>query len=206
MPYIIAPRGKRFAAVVAAAFCVALGAAAPAGAAPACTPATGSPVFSAQFNDSADYIPLAGGTFEGDMTGWTLTGASVVSGNEPFYVNSTTDSHSLSISPGGSATSPAFCLSNALPTYRFFAHSAKAGWGATLNVYVRWTDASGAGGIVPAASLSGNAFTSWQPTAALPLGSVLGSGTSVTAQFEFVAGSGSSWSIDDVYLDPYSRG
>ena len=103
----------------------------------------------AQFGDTASYAPLQGGTFEGDMTGWSLNGASVVSGNEPFYVNSATDSHSLSISSNGSATSPSFCASSSQPTYRFVAENLSNSPNATLTVSVNYTGVNGNSSVAP---------------------------------------------------------
>src|SRR5690349_1865048 len=68
-----------------------------------------SPPF-AQWGDANDYYLAAGGSFEGtaDQVGWTLSGASLTSGNEPFFVNGSGDGQSLTIAGGGSATSPYF--------------------------------------------------------------------------------------------------
>ena len=48
-------------------------AAVPAGAAAACTPAATTQAF-AKFGDTADYSLAPGGDFDGDTTGWVLTG------------------------------------------------------------------------------------------------------------------------------------
>jgi hypothetical protein len=46
---------------------------------------------------------------------------------------------------------------------------------------------------------------SWQLTAPLNLGSALNNGQTVNAQLVFTASAGSTWQIDDVYIDPYAR-
>ena len=46
--------------------------------------------------DPAQYTLLPGGTFESTLTGWTLSGARVVSGNEPYYVHGKSGKQSLS--------------------------------------------------------------------------------------------------------------
>src|SRR4029079_16058390 len=64
-----------------------------------------------QWGDSNDYFQVPGGSFEGtaDQLGWTLSNASLATGNEPFNVNDPGDQQSLTIKGGGSATSPFFC-------------------------------------------------------------------------------------------------
>ena len=76
----------------------------------------------AQWGDTNSYFMIPGGSFEGtsDQVGWTLSGASLTPGNEPFYVNSSGDSQSLTISAGGTATSPFFCVDNTMSDLRFF--------------------------------------------------------------------------------------
>ena len=69
-----------------------------------------------------------GGSFESGTNGWSLTGASVVAGNEPWKVGGSADSKSLS-APRGQAVSPAFCVGIEHPTFRFFARRTSGGWG-----------------------------------------------------------------------------
>ena len=50
------------------------------------------------WNDSAYYMLSPGGSFEAGAPAWTLTGhATVVAGNESFYIHSPSDRRSLSI-------------------------------------------------------------------------------------------------------------
>ena len=81
-----------------------------------------------QWGDTNSYFLLPGGSFEGtaDQVGWTLSGASLTAGNEPFYVNDSGDSQSLTIAGGGSATSPFFCVDNTMTSLRFFAQQTAA--------------------------------------------------------------------------------
>jgi hypothetical protein len=158
-----------------------------------------------QFGDSASYSLVRGGTFEGPTGGWSLTGASVASGNEPFYVNSPSDSHSLNIQGGSEAISPSFCLSNVFPSWRFFLESQGNSPAAELDVWVQWTDAHGNSGQVPVTALLGQTYSSWAPSPVLTAGSVLPSGTTVNAQLVFSAMPGDAWNIDDVSVDPYAR-
>jgi hypothetical protein len=168
-------------------------------------PAVPSTQLLSGLGDSGYYAPLSGGTFEGSTDGWSFRDASVVSGNEPWNVFDSADSNSLRIEAGGSATSPSFCLDNTLPSFRFFANSADRGRHSGLNVAVRWTASDGESGKVPVKSLSAGSYDSWRLTPALPLGSVLSDGQTVSVQLVFTAGTGSDWNIDDVLLDPYAK-
>src|SRR5579862_8010530 len=76
----------------------------------------------AQFGDGNTYFGFANNGFESGATGWGLSRASVGSGNEPWYVNGSGDS-SLSIAPGGTASSPRVCAALFAPHWRMFAHS-----------------------------------------------------------------------------------
>ncbi len=177
---------------------------APASPAASCPSISSAPLLSG-LGDSAYYAPLSGGTFERSTAGWSLSNASVVSGNEPWNVVSSTDSNSLSIGAGGSATSPTFCVDNTLPSFRFFANSAGTGWHADLTVSARWTLANGMSGQQRVTALDADDYASWQLTPPLPLGSVLSAGQTVTVQLVFSAGSGGAWNIDDILLDPYAK-
>ena len=55
--------------------------------------------------DVSPYVLVADGGFENGASGWSLSGAGVVDGNEPYHVHGADESKSLSISSGGSATS-----------------------------------------------------------------------------------------------------
>src|SRR5215211_2574358 len=77
----------------------------------------------ARFGDYARYALVPGGTFEKGAPGWSLSRAAAGSGNESFYVHGAGESHSLTISPGGVATSPTVCVGLEHPTMRFFAKS-----------------------------------------------------------------------------------
>ena len=73
-----------------------------------------------QWLDPLPYTLLPGGDFESGAAGWKLTGgARVVDGNEPFFVTKRTDSRSLLLPPGSSATSPPMCMGLVLPVVRY---------------------------------------------------------------------------------------
>ena len=74
------------------------------------------------WGDSARYVAIPGGSFEPTASKFTLSGgAAVASGNEPFFVNRSTDAYSLALPAGTSATSPAMCVGVFYPTMRGFA-------------------------------------------------------------------------------------
>jgi hypothetical protein len=170
----------------------------------ACTvPQGGTTVFQT-LGDLADYVPVPQGTFETGTSGWSLSRAWVVSGNETSYVHSSTDSHSLLISPGGSAVSSAICVGSTTPTFRFFARSARSGL-SMLSVNLLWTDAFGFSHTTPVGGLLGFG-QGWQASPSLALSIALPlwmPGSTLSVRLQFVPQWGSAWAIDDVYQDPY---
>src|SRR5947209_3293160 len=185
MPSIISRPPKRAIALVAACLGM-LAAAAPAGAATtSCAIPASTPVF-ASLGDTSSYFAVPGGTFEGDMSGWSLTGAQVAPRNEPFQVAGLGDSHSLSIAPGGSAVSPTVCINSLTPTWRFFSHAADASSPASqLTVSAQWTDSKGHTFKLPIAHRTGKDNASWTATPALVLGKALPAGASVNIKLVF---------------------
>jgi hypothetical protein len=169
-----------------------------------CPTVVSTPVLD-RFGDDALYSPVPGGTFNGPRTQWSLSDASVVKNNEPWNVINAPRSRSLELNPGGSATSPSFCLDNGFPSFRFFAATADGGSDSSLSVQVLWADAEGDSGSLPIETLSGGDYPDWTLTPSLALGSALADGQTVSAQLVFTASPTSSWNIDDVLLDPYAK-
>ena len=182
--------------------CVALATAAatasPAGAALSCSgQATVQPF--KPWLDPLNYTLVPNGNLE-STSGWTLSGgATQVSGNEPWYVNSSTDKKSLALPNGSSATSPALCIGMLSPTLRFFATNSGSAL-VTLKVDAI-TTVLGIKLTTPVGVLVGGA---WQPTLPLPFLTNLFALTTASVQFRFTpVGLGTSgWRIDDVYVDP----
>lgn len=161
----------------------------------------------AQWGDNNDYVYVSNGGVESGSTGWSLShGAAVVSGNEPFHVHGAGDSHSLYLPPGASAVSPAVCVGLDSPTVRFFAKGQTSGLFNGLKVDVLFKGPLGLPLSVPVTTIGSQ---DWNPTrAALNLGSVLQilglQGTTSNAQFRFTSvGSGTSFQVDDLYVDPW---
>jgi len=159
-----------------------------------------------QWGDNNSYFLVPGGNFEGtpDQVGWTLTGASLTPGNEPFYVDGSGDSQSLTISAGGSATSPYFCVDNTMSDLRFFAQEATAG--SDLNVQALVQTPNGVQS-VPVEDLADGSMPAWAPTQPVGDSGSLPDGDTVMVALEFsVPQSAGSWQVDDVYVDPYRSG
>ena len=153
--------------------------------------------------DPANYVLMAGGTLE-TTSGWTLSGgAKLVSGNEPFHVNSKSDSNSLLLPSGSSAVSPTLCITLLHPTLRFFALNAGSGT-STLKVEAI-TVLLGTKLTTPIGLLLADG--SWRPT--LPLAFLTNLISPVTGFVAFrltPIGTGSGWRVDDLYVDPYKQG
>jgi hypothetical protein len=205
LPYVTSWPHKRALALVAACFALAVAAQPAAAATNNCPTLSSSTVFAA-LGDNANYTPVSGGTFEGNMTGWTLNNAAVASGNEPWQVDGSSDDQSLGIDSGGSATSPTFCVSSLTPSWRFFAQAGDGSSSSVLHVAALATLPNGRVIQVPITNLSGSNYDSWAATPSLMLGKVLPPGVTIPVRFVFNADSnGSAWSIDDVFVDPYAK-
>jgi hypothetical protein len=164
-------------------------------------PTVASSQLLSDFGDLNYYAPLDQGTFEGSTDAWTLNDATVINDNESWNVVSSADSQSLSLSSGGSATSPSFCIDSRYPSFRFFAENTSGGKKSRLYVRVQLTDAQGNTVSTNAYPVHGHGYSSWALSPSFEFNA--GSST-VSAQIEFSTTHG-SWRIDDVLLDPYAK-
>lgn len=205
MPLVIHPRIRKAIRRVAVLTC--LGVLAGAGTALADCPAQPLTTPFSQWGDQASYFPVPGGSFEGtaDQVGWTLSNATLTAGNEPFYVNSSSDQQSLTIDAGGSATSPYFCVDDTMSDLRLFAQEVTAG--SDLHVAVLVQTPSGVSRF-HLGDIADGSMPTWAPTSpiagdtsSIPDGSSL----MVALRFWVPPGAG-SWQIDDVFVDPYRAG
>ena len=160
--------------------------------------------------DPMSYTLVPGGTLEGGAPGWSLNGASVVSGNEPWQVHGDGESSSLKIPAGKSATTDTICVGLEHPTLRFFAKSSGnsllGSLVSALTVEVLFEDNSGDVHALPIGAVLPNSH--WSPTLPYPiLVNLLPllPGEKTPVAFRFRAVGGASWQIDDVYVDPHSR-
>ena len=206
MPYVIRPRNLLARAGSLLGAVAALLGVLPAVAHAACASSPTSEVF-APFGDTAQYSLVPGGSFASGTPGWTLADASVVSGNGAGLVGGKSDSHSLAIQPTGEAISPPVCVSIDNPSFRFFAERTSGTWG-DITVNLLWTDSTGHANSTTVASIGSG--TSWTVTPILALASDLPlwqSGQTLSVRLEFLPQAyGGAWAIDDLYVDPYTRG
>jgi hypothetical protein len=199
------------AAVAAALTGAGLLAAAPAahadGAPASCTPKAASAHPFAAWDDSGLYTLVDGGDMESGLGGWTATGsAHVVEGNEPFQVGGGADHLALALGPDDSVISAPICIDDGYPWFRFFARNTSGRRG-KLKVDVLYADA---GGKLRQAG-TGDYATSesdWRPTGSLDISIDFAdvAGGALPVAFRFTAQPGSSFDLDDVYVDPMARG
>ena len=205
MPHVIR-RPKRVASKIVAALAAALAILAVPAVASASCPTTPTTKPFQMFGDSASYSLAPGGDFESGASGWTLSGAAVTSGNESYRVHGSADAKSLTINPTGTAVSPAFCVGIEHPWFRFFVRRSSGPWG-NLAVRLRWKDSTGHTNETTVGTVDA---TSWQPTGLFQLSSSLPlwqSGQTLSVQIVFDPENyGGAYAIDDVYIDPYTRG
>lgn len=157
------------------------------------------------WGDSNLYKLMPGGDFEGNLTGWTLSGgATRRTGSEPFGVTGSVGQYSMYLPAGATVTSPYTCVDAAYPIFRFFARNDSLL--STLVVTVVYKEPLLGPTELPVGlvALSG----SWAPSAQMSTlaalqGAVNGvfTGTTPEVALRFTELTGSS-QIDDVYLDP----
>ena len=189
---------KRILLTLAAAAAVAV-VAAPAGNAALACSGTVQPFI--QFGDQNSYFAFPNNGFESGTTGWKLSGASAGSGNEPWYVNGSGNS-SLTIGPGGSASTPKVCAALNAPHWRLFAHSNGANGSLTAQV-IFYGLLGNITGILNFTSFNASGYTSWEPSSFVPSTLALPLLTySAQLRLTSTATSG-TWQVDDVYVDPW---
>jgi hypothetical protein len=154
------------------------------------------------WGDNADYVLAPDGAVENGAGEWTLrNGASVVDGNSPFYSNGPSDSHSLSIPQGGTASTATMCIGKEHPTIRFFAKNQSSSI-SNLYVQVEVETIFGREVSLPVGIERGN--QNWEPSTSMRLVvNYLNIAPSAytPVEFKFTARNG-DWLVDDVYVDP----
>ena len=166
----------------------------------------GSPELSqpfARWNDTAKYKLVDGGAFEAGTDGWAFTGgARVVDGNATQKVRSASDSRSLQLPAGSSATTPLVCVGLDEPTLRYFAKSTSLLRALTVSVQVQLE--LGVWVTLPIGVDLGGA---WHPSLqTLVVANLLPlfppDQTAVRFVFRPLLG---TFNIDDVFVDPRAR-
>ncbi len=154
------------------------------------------------WGDGANYVLLPGGSFEGGAPGWTLkSGATVRSGNESFFVRSSTDRYSLYLPAGSSVTTPTMCFSLGDWHLRFFVKKAAAGSG-SIKVTVQVKTLLGVLSILDGGTVGANGYWTPSPRVGLLLSNVTSLVGTRAVSFQLRA-SGTAFQVDDVYLDPW---
>ena len=182
-------------AAAAALFCVPLATAAPTSTCPTVTP---SPVF-AQWGDLNPYVLSVGGSME-DGKWWK--GETFVADNDPYKLAGA-GKNSLRLVNGSSVTSAWVCQGSSYPTMRFMVRNAGSAT-AKLDVLMYVSDVS-----LPLKVATITAGSAWAPSPiiSVPTG-LLPDGITVTGvQVAFAAsGTGADFRVDDLFIDPRSRG
>jgi hypothetical protein len=161
----------------------------------------------ARWLDNANYVLVPGGTFEGSLSGWKLSGgAKVVSGSESFAAHGPGEKYALSLPSGSSATTPQVCVGVLDPTMRYFAAN-DGGLLSLMSVSILYYPPGGGVITLPlGVNVGGKAWAPSLPT--LVTANLLGvlSGGKAMVAFRFTPiGLGAKWRIDDVYVDPMAR-
>ena len=167
-----------------------------------CPPAVTSRPF-LPWLDPADYVLAPAGDLETGGS-WALSdGAAIVAGNEPFQVGGSNDRASLRLPTGSSAATAPMCVGLEHRTVRFFAKRESISPLGVLGVEVLFTDGAGYDQDVLIGTIVGPG--AWTPTAplAIAINSLALINNTTQVSFRFTPFSGSQWSIDDVYVDPY---
>jgi hypothetical protein len=158
------------------------------------------------WGDANSYKLVPGGSFEGSLSGWVLTGgASRVAGSEPFGAAGALGKSSMYLPAGASVQSPYTCVDAAYPTFRFFGRNNRLL--STVAVSIVYKEPLVGPVAVPVGLVALNG--SWSPSAQmLTLSAVQGvvngllTGKTPQVALRFTAVTGSS-QIDDVFIDPH---
>ncbi len=164
----------------------------------------------AAWDDNADYFIIKEGNLGSDaIYDWSFGGGELIAENNPNSLHPEEES-SLSLGEGDSAESPTTCVTVDDPTMRFFVRNTGAETG-TLSVNAVYLDENFEEHTYHLGTLtSEDAGDAWTPSPTLelaaPLVELLDDGETPVS-FRFTAeGEGSSWQVDDVYVDPYGKG
>lgn len=169
-------------------------------------PVAGCPVLAttqafAPWGDLADYFLAPDGDIENGAASWDLAGgAAVVDGNSPFGAGT----RSLRLSDGATATTAPICVGVEHRTMRFFAQRPSSGTLTVEAIYARRGDTEKS---VKIARISG--ASDWAPSPIVPLvvNEIAPShANALPVSLRFTAHGSGTWSVDDVYVDPYRRG
>jgi len=195
-------RARRLLFVVAAAgiAAVASAVATPRALAHGCPPTGSAGTTFASWGDSTSYRPVRGGAFEPLQRDWSYSGgATVVPGNEPWYVGGANDADSLYLPSGSSAMSGDTCGPFLRPVVRFFVENVGSSTG-LLHVEVIVND--GRDGVLDGGTISATSGWNVSPQITLPRPNIHPGAVAYAVRLTPV-GDGAAFNVDDVYIDPY---
>jgi len=161
-----------------------------------------------QFGDNAYYTLAPGAGFESGMTAWSLSGSTLATGNERYFLRGTSDSRALKVAANGVAVSPSLCVDSGMPTLRLVGKKLNANVTGQLKVEILYKTSSGDTKVSLAGQMAHGSkenYSDWKPsnilklTTALPISSL---GGTATVQLRVSADKGGDWLIDDVFVDP----
>jgi hypothetical protein len=160
----------------------------------------------AELGDPRDYFVVPGADFEQGAAGWQLDrGATLTLGSSTLGVPSLTGG-SLRLPAGASATSPAFCVDERFPTFRFFLGNFSARARADVDVEVIYP---GTADNVREAGTVVSKPLGWALSQDIDLkpeyGAKVGGWRKVALRFVGSDDTASQTRIDDVVVDPRMR-
>ncbi|MDQ2981896.1 MAG: hypothetical protein M3R26_06215 [Actinomycetota bacterium] len=159
----------------------------------------------APWDDQSSYTLLPNGSFENGGASWALSGgARVVAGNEPFFLNSVSDRHSLLLPEGSSAYSATMCFELGDWHLRFLMRKVGSRTGSLRVTVIVPSLVGGLLTVLDGGTVRGDG--TWQPSPRVQL--LLTNTTSLlgtkAVAFRFTpTGRDAAYQIDDVYLDPW---
>jgi hypothetical protein len=172
--------------------------------APSCEAQSMAQVF-LPWADIANYTLAPGGAAESGA-GLTLAGgASIATGNEPWQVGGSGVSN-LRLPAGSSATTDPICVGLGHPTVRFFSKSSGTGLLSSLRVDVLFEDTLGNVNSLPIGLVTPH--SGWSAgTPLLVVANLLPllPNDTTPVSFRFTPQGSGSWSVDDVYVDPWGN-
>lgn len=164
----------------------------------ACTPPLAA-VF-ASYGDTALYTVVPGGNFETGAAGWTLKDARVVA-ESTNHLKVGPDAFALEIAPGGSATSPAFCVTRDYRGVRAFGRAMTATGTSAVAIDLLYRGR-------PLTTSTFTAGANWvlSPSLSLlDLARLLPPGLEAMVQIRVRPVGKVAWQIDDIHVDPRMR-
>src|SRR4051812_27379990 len=177
----------------------------------ACPTQSFSTVFSG-WGDASLYTLAANGDFEAGATGWTLTGnATLVADNAQKIAAQAGGATALQLPNGATATSPPICVTSGYPTTRMFANSLThtSLSGSTLQLEVLYSDATRGGQAVKKLGTLPDEY-GWDATRKMSIAQGQlnikpDSSGNTYIRYRFTPLYGTTWRIDDLYVDPRFR-